>query len=272
MSKGSTKYPIVLVHGIGFRDRKHFGYWGRIPSALEEAGAVIFFGNQDSWGTTEGNAAILKASIEQALEKSGAEKVNLIAHSKGGLEARYVISSLGMGEKIASLTTIATPHRGSKTMGVLCNMPDLLFRVAAVFVNLWFRLLGDKNPDFAQVCKQLSPKHMEEFNQSNPDHPGVFYQSYTALMKRSTSDFVLCFPHFVVSAIEGENDGLVTPESARWGSFRGIWRGVGNRGISHADEVDARRRNLSKATDADGIFDIRKEYLTLTEELKQGGY
>ena len=42
----STRYPFVLVHGTGFRD---WGYWGRIPKALEERGARVFFGGQDGW-------------------------------------------------------------------------------------------------------------------------------------------------------------------------------------------------------------------------------
>ena len=39
------KYPILLVHGMGFRDNKYIGYWGRIPNALEEMGCKIYFGN-----------------------------------------------------------------------------------------------------------------------------------------------------------------------------------------------------------------------------------
>ena len=43
-----TKYPILLVHGVFFRDFKHFNYWGRIPDELEANGATIFYGNHNS--------------------------------------------------------------------------------------------------------------------------------------------------------------------------------------------------------------------------------
>ena len=42
------------------------------------------------------------------------EKVHVIAHSMGGLDARYMISRLGMEDRVLSLTTVGTPHRGSK--------------------------------------------------------------------------------------------------------------------------------------------------------------
>ena len=78
-----TKYPLVLIHGAGFRDLKWPVYWGRIPAALEVRGAVIRYGLQDCWASTETNAAEIIRRIDQVLAETGAEKVNLIAHSKG---------------------------------------------------------------------------------------------------------------------------------------------------------------------------------------------
>ena len=99
MSDGTTKtkktahflkYPVMLVHGFGFRDGKRINYWGRIPKLLEEKGCAVFYGKQDSSGTIEDNALFLKERIEEILRETDAKKVNLIAHSKGGLEARYL--------------------------------------------------------------------------------------------------------------------------------------------------------------------------------------
>ncbi|MBQ9605483.1 MAG: triacylglycerol lipase, partial [Firmicutes bacterium] len=58
-----TKYPILMVHGVGFRDLRYFNYWGRIPNELEANGAKVFYGNQEGWATTPYNAEILKDSI-----------------------------------------------------------------------------------------------------------------------------------------------------------------------------------------------------------------
>jgi triacylglycerol lipase len=270
--KYHTKYPIVLIHGAGFRDRKYLNYWGRIPKVLTNNGCSIFYGHQESWATIENNAIIIKNSIKKIIEETGAEKVNLIAHSKGGLESRFVISSLNMSAKIASLTTIATPHHGSKTMDIIYKLPKVLFRLVSVFANLWFRMLGDENPDFHNVCGQFTTYFAEKFNNENPDSADVYYQSYAAVMNNSFSDMFMFIPHFVVNLVEGENDGLVTPKSAEWSNFRGAFRGSTNRGISHADEVDMRRTRLSRKISSEGVNDICDVYCEIVAKLKCSGY
>ncbi len=267
-----TKYPIILIHGTGFRDRKYLNYWGRIPKALTNNGCSIFYGHQDSWATIENNAIMLKNSIEKVIAETGAEKVNLIAHSKGGLESRYVISTLDMSVKIASLTTIATPHQGSKTMDTICKLPKTLFSLVSVFANLWFKILGDANPDFHSVCGQFTTNFAKKFNAENPDAIDVYYQSYAAVMNNSFSDMFMFIPHFVVNLIEGENDGLVTPKSAEWANFRGVLRGSTNRGISHADEVDIRRMRFSRKKSPESVNDICDVYCQIAAELKSLGY
>ena len=51
-----TKYPILLVHGMGFRDRKILNYWGRIPKKLKENGNIIYYGEQEAHATIESTA------------------------------------------------------------------------------------------------------------------------------------------------------------------------------------------------------------------------
>jgi len=261
----------MLVHGAGFRDQKYLNYWGRIPAALEKQGAKLFYGHQDSWGSIEYNAGVLKDNLTRILNETNCKKVNIIAHSKGGLEARYLISSLGMADNIASLTTIATPHHGSKTIDLLCRLPEWLYRAASFFTNLFFRMLGDQKPDFFTASRQFSTVHMKRFNEQNPDALSVYYQSYAAVMKNPFSDLILFWPNLFVWLIEGESDGLVTPESATWTNFRGVLRRSTRRGISHADEVDVRRRNFTKKICEKGIFDIREFYIDLISDLKQTG-
>ena len=67
----ATRYPFILVHGTGFRD---WGYWGRIPKALEERGARVFFGGQDGGATVEHNGEVLKARVEEVLAETGCER------------------------------------------------------------------------------------------------------------------------------------------------------------------------------------------------------
>lgn len=76
----------------------------------------------------EENAGILREKIFEILRENGEEKVNIIAHSKGGLDSRYLISGLHMAPYVASLTTICTPHRGSMLADLLMKLPDFLYR------------------------------------------------------------------------------------------------------------------------------------------------
>ena len=264
------RYPVLLIHGMGFRDDKAIGYWGRIPNILTQMGCRIYFGNQDSNADIETNGKHLLQRIDQVLQETGAEKVNIIAHSKGGLDSRYAISALGAGNKVASLTTISTPHHGSKTVDMLMKFPEPLVRFVGLCTDCWFRLLGDKNPNSYKVFCAFTTEAAKKFNAEVRDYDGVLYQSYAFVMRNPFSDIFLWLPCLVIGIIEGENDGLLTPDSVKWGDFKGVFRSVGRRGISHCDEVDMRRRPLTKKP-GDGVSDILDIYKEIVYDLSKRG-
>lgn len=265
-----TRYPIVLVHGAGFRDLKWPVYWGRIPSALEKEGASVYYGLQDCWGSIKTNAEQLEKRIGEIISECGCEKVNIIAHSKGGLDARRAALLPGCRGKIASITTIATPHHGSKTIDRLFRAPDVVWNIASFAVNNWIRIIGDKKPDFLELCRGFTTESMDRFNEENPDDESVFYQSVGCVMRSPLSDINLSTANLVIDRIEGENDGLVTIESAEWGEDFRVIRGNGLRGISHLDAIDLRRRPFRKKK-GEGVRDICQFYVELAERLKERG-
>ena len=264
-------YPVLLVHGMGFRDDKRVGYWGRIPKELKSLGCQVFYGNQDSNADIETNGKFLAQRIDEISRETGAEKVNIIAHSKGGLDSRYAISTLGTGDKVASLTTLSTPHHGSKTVDLLMKFPDPLVRFVGFCTDCCFRLFGDKNPKSYKVFHAFTTDAAAKFNAQTPDHDGVLYQSYAFVMKHPFSDILMCLPNLVVRIIEGENDGLLSPASVKWGEFKGVYSGAGRRGISHCDQIDLRRRPLSK-TPGNGISDIVDIYKEIVTDLAGKGF
>lgn len=265
------KYPVLLVHGMGFRDDKLIGYWGRIPKALEEMGCAVYFGQQDSNADIETNGEHLARRINEILQQTGAEKVNIIAHSKGGMDSRYAITAAGAAHKVASLTTVCTPHHGSKTVDLLMKCPEPLVRFVGACADCWCRALGDKEPNSYKVFQSFTTAAAAKFNAETPDCEGVLYQSYACVMKSPFSDFLLWLPNLVVGWIEGENDGLLTPEAVKWGEFKGVCRGAGRRGISHCDEIDLRRRPLTKKS-GEGISDIVAFYKEIVSELAKNGF
>ncbi|MBO5379096.1 MAG: hypothetical protein J6A90_02095 [Clostridia bacterium] len=267
----NLKYPIVLVHGMGFRDRKWQVYWGRVPKMYRMMGAEVYFGGQDSTGAPETNARQVGDTIDEVLIRTGAEKVNVISHSKGGLDTRYLISTLGYGDKIASLTTLQTPHHGSKTVDWLMKFPRPLVRLAGFLTSAWYKILGDKKPAAYRCFELFTTQGAEKFNEENPDVDGIYYQSYAFVMKRFTSDFFMWLTSLVVGWGEGENDGLLPPSSVMWGDFKGIVRSNSARGISHADEVDFRRRRFTKKS-GDGVCDILEIYKKIVIDLEERGF
>ncbi|MCM1524699.1 MAG: hypothetical protein NC120_09610 [Ruminococcus sp.] len=265
------KYPVLLIHGMGFRDDKSIGYWGRIPQAMESRGARIFYSGQDSNGSIESNARQIEVSFNRVLESTGAEKLNLIAHSKGGLEARYLISALGHADRTASLTTVSTPHNGSVTVDKLINISRPLVKFGCKAADIYFRILGDECPDTYSAVTSFETANAERFNMKYPDAGGVYYQSCGFVMKKPTSDMLMWFPWLVVNHFEGENDGLLPPRAVKWTNFKCIYTGSGGRGISHCDEVDLRRRRLS-GKDGGGISDITEFYGSIIDGLKERGF
>lgn len=260
-----TRYPLVLVHGVGFRDLRYFNYWGRIPRELTRYGATVYYGNQEAFATVARNAGDIRLKIQQVLEETGCGKVNIIAHSKGGLDSRYAISRLGMAPYVASLTTVSTPHRGCRFVDYACRLPDGFYRGVARIFDYWFGRFGDAHPDFYQATRQFSTGASRQFNEEVPDMPQVYYQSYATAMKDFLSDPLLSVPYLLIKPLEGENDGLVSTESAKWGDFKGIVRNRRHRGISHGDIIDLKREDYKG-------FDVVEFYVKLVADLRERGF
>ena len=262
----STKYPIILVHGIFFRDWQLVNYWGRIPATLIKNGAKVYYGKQQSSLAVADSAAELKKTILDVIKESGAEKVNIIAHSKGGLDSRYAISCLGMDKYVATLTTMNTPHEGCDMVDYLLEkVPDGLKSFLENKYNTIFHKLGDTAPDFMAGVNDLSAINRKEQNKKMPDSPNVSYRSYMTVMRESGSaGFPLNIGYLLIKKLNGANDGLVWEESAKHGDFTLI-KPKHKRGISHGDIVDLMRENIED-------FDVREFYVDIVRKLKEQGY
>lgn len=262
-----TKYPILLVHGIFFRDWKAFNYWGRIPKELTTNGASIFYGNQQSTAAVPVSAAEIRESILRVIQETGAEKVNIIAHSKGGIDSRYAISKLGMEKYVASLTTINTPHYGCNYARKLMDkLPDKAIKSIGGQYEKLFTQLGDTDPDFMSGLVDLTDYACAELNDIAPDIPSVLYQSVSSRMSSPASAaFPLNLGYLIIKPMEGENDGLVATNSMVWGNYLGLLTTKGKQGISHGDVIDLTRKNI------DG-FDVCEFYVDLVSQLRNRGY
>jgi len=256
------KYPVVLVHGIYAHDRGNSKkFWGRIPKELEKYGIKVFFGNTDAWGDYESNAKILYATIEKALQETKSEKVNIIGHSKGGLDSRYFIWKYDYGGKVASLTTISTPHYGAELADLIYNKKITHSKIAKKALKVFGILYGDTNPDLYNVNYQLTTGYMKKFNEDVRMDDRVYYQSIYTIMENSFDDLMFYYSYRYIKKIKGNNDGVVSEYSAKWGD--NIIKIEG--GISHAEIIDYKKKKIA------GIY-IPAIYVKIVTELSERGY
>lgn len=265
-----TKYPILLVHGVFFRDSTRINYWGRIPKELEKNGAKIYYGNHQSADSVKKSGEEIAERIREITALTGAKKLNLIAHSKGGLDCRSAIARCEIASLVASLTTINTPHRGCAFADYLLkNVPEKIKNKIADTYNYTLKKLGDPNPNFLAAVQDLTEENCITFNNdiSGTSHTeNIFCQSVgSKLIKATGGNFPLNLTYHLTKIFDGDNDGLVGENSFPFGEKYLFLLPPGKRGISHGDMVDMSRRNI------DG-FDVRKFYVELVSDLKARGF
>jgi len=255
------KYPVVLVHGMMVKDLSLWPAFRGIVDVLRQQGIRVYVTNQDGLGSIENNALQLKEEILDILQKENCQKVNIIAHSKGGVDARYMISRLNMAAHTASLTTLSTPHHGSGLSRQLLKMPRLLAKSIAFFSDTGYRLLGDARPDIFRLGQELTPQAMEAFNKTVMNAPEVYYQSFSSDVQNKKA-FLKFIPYRISRYCEQDaTDGLVSVTSSQWGEYKGSVDG----NLDHFQMVGiyGSRKKLKSV----GLF-----YLQIIEKLADMGF
>lgn len=171
-----TKYPIVLAHGLVGFDAL-FGvveYWPGIAKALRSDGAKVFVAEVSQFNLVKVRGDQLIAEIEEIVAITGQPKVNIIGHSQGGLDARYVAAK--RPDLVASVTTVGSPHYGAELADVVRGIlkggslaETALVSVAGGLGTLLALLSGTKNPqDPLGALESLSKSGATAFNVTYP--------------------------------------------------------------------------------------------------------
>jgi triacylglycerol lipase len=250
-----TKYPIVLEHGLaGFDDL--FGvleYWYLIPEALSDGGAYVYVADTSPFNSSVERGEQLLAQVQQVIAITGKAKVNLIGHSQGGIDVRYVAAV--RPDLVASVTTVGSPHKGADLADYLrghVQNGSFTQDVLAYFANslgiVLDLLTGHSNSqDAVAALDQLTAAGMASFNAAYPQGVpttscgsgaasmnGVRYYSWsgTGVLTNAldVSDPALGLTSFFYS---GANDGLVGRCSSHLGT---VIRD--NYFYNHLDEVN----------------------------------
>ena len=265
----ATKYPILLLHGIFFRDMNLFRHWGRMPHEIEINGGRIFYGNNNSAVPVAKSAEEIARRVRDIVAMTGSPKVNVLAYSKGGLDIRYAIEHFGIAPMIASVVTVASPHKGCKFLAVLLDwVPKWLQRLVAKIYNGVYRLLGDTEADVLGALQDLTPD-ICEIRDSYPVPDGVYARSLGSVMKRMWHGrFPMNITHLLAKRADGRCgqfcDGIASIDSYEFGERYTVIIPAGNRGVSHADLIDLHRENIKG-------FDIREFYVEIVADMKNKG-
>jgi triacylglycerol lipase len=203
------RYPVVLLHGLFGFDELGIGparlaYFRGLTQRIQRVGADV----HRLRVARTGSVAVRAQQLARRIEQLSAKRVNIIAHSMGGLDARYAIARLGLSKRVASLITIGTPHRGTP------------------LADLGTHLLGEKlglRRALAVLGKEvaafydLTTARMPAFNEEVSDARDVWYASVVAhTTGRSVHPF-LWPTHRYLSERHGPNDGVVPLASQAWG-------------------------------------------------------
>jgi triacylglycerol lipase len=220
-------HPIVLVHGIFnpdslldmvrrwniplLRSLIRFQYFkGVAPYLVSNGFKDVLAPTLDLAAPSAERAGHLKEAVNAFLSQTGAEKVNLIAQSMGGLDSRRMIVDLGMADKVASLTTIGTLHLGTILADHVINDTggDELIRVARKLLKLDLKGGIDLTEP---VCAEFN-RRAEDAEAKN----GVFYQTYSSEPTEDMLIAPLLLTYRFILEKRGPNDTLVPVDSQRW--------------------------------------------------------
>jgi triacylglycerol lipase len=252
-------YPIVLAHGMsGFKNIGPLNYYYGVADALTKDGHDVHVAQVDAFNSSEVRGAELQTFVESVLTQTRAPKVNLICHSQGGFDCRYVAHQIP--DKIAAVVTIATPHLGDPIADIAENdLPGPVQTAVSALLDIFGTALdqGQNTQNAELAIALLSAKGAQAFTAKYPDQPQVAYFSIAGRSNGVSGDDVCGTPTeapFVgrwdgdvdpvntllsaTAAILGNNvtppptnDGLVPVGSAKWGTFLGCIP------ADHLDEV-----------------------------------
>ncbi|MGF1582121.1 MAG: esterase/lipase family protein [Gemmataceae bacterium] len=207
MKIAKLRSPIVLVHGLCGFDRYTVGKWTIAEYFPGIAQLLRKFGNNILTPRLSPTRSISERALQlkrYLAERMPNEPVHLIAHSMGGLDARYMISKLGMADRVLSLTTLGTPHRGTA-------FADWGVQHLTRMIRPLLHFLGIPTAGFYD----LTTASCRQFNEEVLDSPLVNYYSVAGEYHGRGYDWLLSYN--IVEKHEGPNDGVVSVQSANYG-------------------------------------------------------
>lgn len=217
------RYPVLLCHGYGaLASVIKPSPMHEVCMLLRSHGVIAFAPNIVPYATIETRAKEWANKLEQLCDGYGFEQMNVIAHSMSGLDMRVALQKETLKSRVASLTTVATPHKGTSLADLVLKTPDQVRNILGEAFN-WFgnNVYPKSKSDAVGAVRQLTRDYVTgQFNPSTPDVEDVTYFSYSAAVGKGTSEPlnpIYRYQNQYIHDEEGVNDAFVSDESARYG-------------------------------------------------------
>lgn len=216
----ATRYPLVLMHGFGaLAGALTGGVMQREARHLRARGVTAFAPTVAPYGTLDERSGGWDAHFARILQETGAERLNLLAFSSGGLDARLVARRPAWAGRIASLVTLSTPHRGTPLAAWALGRPDRLARVVLAVMQRAGRLAWPEPPRLADALAGLTPDAVGARFAPDEAVDGAWCASYTSAAGGGTRASLhpgLIVPHRLLTRLAGASDGIVPTTSMAW--------------------------------------------------------
>lgn len=260
-----TQHPVVFMHGFGIgASFRRGGHLHKEAMHLRTRGVQAIAPNVSPYNTVRARSEMWEERFAQILDETSADSFSIIAHSMGGLDARYLISKKGWHDSIDALVTVSTPHRGSPVASFILEQPEAVRRWITDMADwLGTHILKDGSANIRKALRELTPEYVRDsFNEEIPDHPDVTYWSYGCQAGKGTDipiDPIFRYLNTYLYEQEGVNDGIVSVKSARWGEY------LGTVDADHARQVGL-RSSLAAS------FDSNEFYTSIAKKLAAEGF
>ncbi|KAI6156847.1 Alpha/Beta hydrolase protein [Pisolithus tinctorius] len=219
----STDNYVVLCHGFpGTDSMMGLSYFNGIKDDLTSRGCKVITPKVSMTGGIDERAKQLDSQIGKLLDlhsSSTKPDLHLICHSMGGLDARRLVHFSGLGYNVLSITTVSTPHYGSP----LASLSE-----GCVSRSLC-QLLPSCLSGSEKAMNDTTPERMAIFNARYQNVPGIKYFSVTSKFHPFINHILYATNRFIKNDTDskypeafGENDGMVSVNSAKWGEFLGV--------------------------------------------------
>ncbi|MGW3121081.1 esterase/lipase family protein [Streptomyces sp. NPDC001107] len=111
-ARAATHNPIVFVHGLS-GDSSSWNDWVADFEADGYSSSELYAWSYD-WGQSNATTAQqLATEIKNVLAKTGASKVDIVAHSMGVLSSRYYLKNLGGTSYVDDFVSVAGVNHGT---------------------------------------------------------------------------------------------------------------------------------------------------------------